>query len=154
MEHANYNDRKFYGYPVKEFKKLLDDLGMKMPSGHTTLKMEHWDSAKKDFTVEWKNLVEDAATIGQEFVISPWLDEDLRQNQDDLKRFLDIFNKCGELCQKSGMKYGYHNHHFEFNQSLDGQILYDIILQNTEPEVVIEQLDIGNMLKSCCLKSL
>ena len=33
-----------------------------------------------------------------------------------------------------------------FNQSLDGEILYDIILQNTDPEVVIQQLDIGHML--------
>src|ERR1041385_3572247 len=35
VEHANYVDRKFYGYAPKEFKKILSDLGMKMPSGHT-----------------------------------------------------------------------------------------------------------------------
>src|SRR5262245_1388997 len=37
VEHANYQDRKFYGWSATEFKKILDDLGMKMPSGHTVL---------------------------------------------------------------------------------------------------------------------
>src|SRR5438045_2054955 len=35
VEHANYADRKFYGYGAAEFKKILADMGMKMPSGHT-----------------------------------------------------------------------------------------------------------------------
>ncbi|MEJ7589865.1 MAG: sugar phosphate isomerase/epimerase, partial [Ferruginibacter sp.] len=54
VEHANYVDRKFYGYGAAEFKKLLDGLGMKMPSGHTVMSGKHWDKAKKDFTDEWK----------------------------------------------------------------------------------------------------
>src|ERR1700749_2175380 len=33
VEHANYVNRKFYGYSAKDFKKLLDDLGLNMPSG-------------------------------------------------------------------------------------------------------------------------
>jgi len=32
VEHANYIDRKFYGYPARDFKKILDDLGLKMIS--------------------------------------------------------------------------------------------------------------------------
>lgn len=145
VEHANYIDRKFYGYPAKEFKKILKDLGLKMPSGHTVLGPAHWDAAKKDFTDKWKYTVEDAATMGQQFVISPWLDQSLRKSADDLKRYMEVFNKAGELCKKSGMKFGYHNHDFEFGQKFGDQTVYDIILQNTDPELVIQQLDIGNM---------
>ena len=54
VEHANYDNRKFYGYSPKEFKKVLHDLGMKMLSGHTRLNPEHWDESKKDFTDAWK----------------------------------------------------------------------------------------------------
>jgi len=146
VEHANYVNRKFYGWTPKEFKKVLADLGLSMRSGHTVLRKNHWDSAKKDFTVQWKNTVEDAAFMGQEFVISPWLDETLRQNKDALVKYMDVFNKCGELCAKSGMKFGYHNHDFEFSQKLDGTRVYDIILNNTDPKLVIQQLDIGNMV--------
>ena len=37
VEHANYINRKFYGYSAAEFKKVLDDMGLKMPSGHTVM---------------------------------------------------------------------------------------------------------------------
>lgn len=145
LEHANYIDRKFYGYAPKEFRKILDDLGFQMPSGHTVLGSKHWDASKKDFTDLWKYTVEDAAVLGQQYVISPSLDKEYRKTGDDLKRFMDVFNKSGELCKKSGMKFGYHNHAFEFSEKLDGEVVYDIILKNTDPDLVIQQLDIGNL---------
>ena len=145
VEHANYVNRKFYGYTPSEFKKVLDDLGLKMPSGHTVMGKGHWDESKKDFTDAWKYTVEDAAVVGQQFVISPWLDESLRKNYDDMVKYMEVFNKSGELCKKSGMKFGYHNHDFEFSQKLNDQTVYDIILKNTDPNLVIQQLDIGNL---------
>src|SRR5665647_628092 len=145
VEHANYVDRKFYGYTASEFKKVLSDLGLKMPSGHTVMNDSHWNKTTNDFTDEWKQTVEDAAIVGEQYVISPWLDESLRQNYDDLVSFLDKFNKSGELCKKSGLKFGYHNHDFEFKYSLNGEQIYDIILAKTDPELVLQQIDIGNM---------
>ncbi|RBL89052.1 sugar phosphate isomerase/epimerase family protein [Chitinophaga flava] len=145
VEHANYVDRKFYGYTPTEFKKVLADLGLSMPSGHTVMGPAHWDAAKKDFTDAWKYTVEDAATVGQRYVISPWLDQSLRKNYDDFKAYMDVFNKSGELCKKSGMKFGYHNHDFEFSQELNGKKLFNLILENTDPSLVAQQLDIGNM---------
>src|ERR1700733_3631023 len=143
VEHANYGKRKFYGYSPVEFKKLLDDFGLKMISGHTSLGPKDWDSTKNDFTDEWKWTIEDAAVVGQSYVISPWLDESLRKTYDQLLGFLEVFNKCGELCKKSGLKFGYHNHNFEFNSMLNNMKVYDIILQHTNPNLVAQQLDIG-----------
>ena len=146
VEHANYIDRKFYGYTPKEFKKILNDLALQMPSGHTVMTAHDWDTSKNDFTDKWKYTIDDAAEVGQRYVISPWLDESLRKDQDGLKRFMDQFNKCGELCRKSGMKFGYHNHNFEFSTKVGDSDLYDFILKNTDPELVAQQMDIGNML--------
>lgn len=145
VEHAGYGNRKFYNYSPTEFKKILDDLGMKMPSGHSVFGAEHWDASANDFTDVWKHTVEDAAIAGQQFVISPWLDEKLRNDYDGLLHFLDLFNRNGELCKKSGMKFGYHNHDFEFSSSFNGKKIYDIILEKTDPSLVIQQIDVGNM---------
>jgi sugar phosphate isomerase/epimerase len=145
VEHANYVDHKFYGWTAAEFKKVLDDLGLKMPSGHTVLGKDHWDAATNDFTDAWKKTVEDAAFMGQEYVVSPWLDETLRQTYDDFVRFMEVFNKCGELCQKSGMRFGYHNHDFEFSATLNGEKVFDLIMKNTDADKVVMQLDMGNM---------
>jgi len=145
VEHANYIDRKFYGYTAKEFKKILDDLGLKMPSGHTVMGKDHWNQGKKDFSDSWKYTVEDAAYMGQKYVISPWMDESMRKTYDDMVRYLDIFNKCGDLCQKFGMKFGYHNHWAEFTEKLNGTKLFDIMMQKLDVNKVVMQLDIGNM---------
>jgi sugar phosphate isomerase/epimerase len=148
VEHANYVDRKFYGYAAKDFKKILKDLGLSMPSGHTVMGPSHWDAAKKDFSDSWKYTVEDAAILGQEFVISPWLDESLRKTKDDMMRYMEVFNKSGELCKKSGMRFGYHNHNFEFTQMMGSETVYDIILKNTDPNLVTQQLDFGNLYET------
>jgi len=145
VEHADYVNRKFYGYSPDDFKKLLDGLGLQMKSGHTVMGRDAWDESRNDFTDKWKYTVEDAATVGQEYVISPWLDESYRKDIDGLKKFLAVFNKSGELCKKSGMRFGYHNHDFEFNTMVNGSRLYDIILRETDPDLVIQQMDMGNM---------
>lgn len=145
LEHANYINRKFYGYSAKEFKKVLDDLGLKMPSGHTVMGKQHWDESKKDFTDSWKYTIEDAAVLEQKYVISPYIDDSLRNTYDDLKHLLEVFNKCGELCNRSGMKFGYHNHDFEFSQKLNNELVFDIIMKGIDPALVALQLDIGNM---------
>jgi sugar phosphate isomerase/epimerase len=145
VEHADYRNRKFYGFTAPEFKKVLDGLGLKMISGHTVMGSKHWDETNKDFSDSWKLTVEDAAVLGQKWVVSPSMDENMRKTYDDFKRYMDIFNKCGELCKKSGMKFGYHNHAFEFSEKLNGEKLFDIIMRSIDPKLVALQLDIGNL---------
>lgn len=145
VEHANYVDHKFYGWTAAEFKKVLDDLGLKMPSGHTVLGKNHWDDVAGDFTDEWKKLVEDAAYMQQEYVVSPWMDTSMRETYDDFLKYMEVFNKCGELCKQAGMRFGYHNHDFEFSETLNGEVLWDLMMKNTDADKVVMQLDTGNM---------
>jgi len=145
VEHANYVNRKFYGYSPAEFKKVLDDLGLKMISGHTVMGRQHWDESKKDFSDSWKFTIEDAGILQQRYVVSPSMDNSMRKTYDDFKHYMDIFNKCGELCQKQGMKFGYHNHDFEFSEKLNNEKLFDIMMKSMDPDLVVVQLDIGNM---------
>jgi sugar phosphate isomerase/epimerase len=145
VEHANYVDRKFYGFQPAEFRKILDGLNLKMISGHTVMGKEHWDDSKKDFSDSWKYTVEDAAILGQKWVVSPSMDDSMRTNYDDFRKYMDIFNKSGELCKKSGMKFGYHNHDFEFSEKLNNEKLFDIIMRSINPELVALQLDMGNL---------
>ena len=145
VEHANYIDRKFYGFAAPEFRKILDDLGLKMVSGHTVMGKKHWDETKNDFSDSWKYTVEDAAVLGQKWVVSPSMDESMRKTYDDFMRYMEIFNKSGELCKKSGMKFGYHNHSFEFSEKLNGVKIFDIMMKSMDPALVAMQLDIGNL---------
>src|SRR5258706_5315867 len=101
VEHAGYENRKFYGYSLGDFKKLLNDLSLTMLSGHSSLDAEKWNKANNDFTDEWKHTIEDAAAVGMQYVISPGVDESLCKNEDDFKWYMELHNKTGELCKKS-----------------------------------------------------
>lgn len=145
VEHANYVDRKFYGYTPQEFRKVLDDLGLKMISGHTVMGRQHWDESRKDFSDSWRYTVDDAAVLGQKYVVSPSMDNSMRSKYDDFMHYMEIFNKCGELCKKQGMKFGYHNHDFEFSEKLNNEKLFDIMMRSMDPDKVVVQLDMGNL---------
>ncbi len=145
VEHANYINRKFYGFSAKDFKKILDDTGLTMVSGHVQFGLEDWNIAEKQFTDHWKYTIEDAVTAGQHFLVTPWMNEDVRTDHNKLMRLLDLFNKSGELCKRSGIRFGYHNHDFEFNTKVNNKTLYDIILAGMDKDLVVQELDIGNM---------
>src|SRR3954468_3073429 len=66
VEHANYVDGKFYGYAPTDFKKLLDDSGLTMYSGHTEFHKQYWNEGTNEFTDVWKQTIADAATVGQQ----------------------------------------------------------------------------------------
>ena len=145
VEHAGYADRKFYGYSIPDFKNLLKDNGLKMESGHTFLGSQQWDKTTNDFTDEWKHTIEDAAAVGMKYLISPGVDESLCKNMDGFKHYMDMYNKTGELCKKSGIHFAFHNESYEFNHDIDGTVIYDLILQKTNKNLVYQQMDIGNM---------
>lgn len=145
VEHAGYADRKFYGYGAKEFKKILDHNGLKMVSGHVDMGFPDWNAAQKDFTDKWKYTVEDALTAGQRYLITPWIDVKIQKKHEQLLRLMDLFNQCGSFCKKQGLKFGYHND-FEVNYTLQGKKLYDIILEKCDGDLVVQELDIGNLM--------
>src|SRR5439155_16260006 len=74
--------------------------------------------------------------------------ESLRKSYDDMIHFMELFNKSRQICKKSGMMFCYHNYDFEFSTTVNGKNLYDIIIQNTDPKLVIQQLDMGNMYET------
>lgn len=148
VEHAGYENRKFYGYEPDAFKKLLHDTGLTMLSGHSFVGANTWNKSKNDFTDDWKHTVEDAAKVGMQYVISPGVDESLCKKEDDFKWYLQLYNKTGELCKKSGIHFAYHNETYEFNHYLNNKRIYDLLLEGTDKNLVAQQIDIGNMYSS------
>jgi sugar phosphate isomerase/epimerase len=132
MEAAGYSftDGTFYGMKPKAFSEKLNGLGMTLNSSHTICDT---DTADKTFA--------DAAEAGCKFVIYPYLAAPLRQNIDDYKAIAEKFNKLGEVAKKYDIRFGYHNHAFEFDK-MDGQIGMDVLLGETDPELVTFELDL------------
>ena len=139
-----YQNRKIYGYTSKELRKMMDDLGMAVPASHVVFRTTDWKADANDVSEEWKAVMEDANILGQKYIISPWFAFDKTKLEECRKGFA-VYNKVGEVCAKSGLRFGFHNHHQEFEQKFNGEYLYDIMLKELDLKYVCQQLDICNM---------
>jgi sugar phosphate isomerase/epimerase len=63
-----------------------------------------------------------------------------RGDRDFVLRRCEVFNTVGELARSRGMRFYYHNHFQEF-QRIGGELVYDLILQNTDPALVYLEMD-------------
>lgn len=60
----------------------------------------------------------------------------------DWGRACDEANKLGERTRKAGLQLGFHNHESEF-QKIDGQVLYDKLLGQFDPQLVKMQFQLS-----------
>ncbi len=129
IESARSSKGHYYGLSPEEMKNTCNDLGMDLKSGHV-----HLDD-------KFQKTMEDAVAAEQEYVICSTMPSN-GQTVDNYKKVADEFNKAGAQCKELGLKFGYHNHEYEF-ESHNGQILYDVLMDNTDPDLVHMELDLG-----------
>lgn len=129
LESARSAKGNYYGLKPKEIKRIVGDLGMTVRSGHV-----HLDE-------NFQRSIDEAAEVGQQYLIVSSMPSE-GQTIDNYKKVADAFTKGAEQCAKSNITFGYHNHEYEF-ESVDGQVLYDVLLDNTDPSKVCMELDLG-----------
>jgi len=144
LEGATYTGTEtFYGLNASAFAKLLKQNGLIMPSSHYRLGGEQEKGADVKGTIlhDWDRAVDDAAAVGLKYMVCAYLSDKERGNVDQYKYIADKFNKAGERCKKAGIQLCYHNHDFEFNEQ-QNVLPYDILLNNTDKELVKMELDL------------
>ncbi len=141
VETAGYKDGKFYGMEPLEFKKLCEDNGLKFLGSHTGQNMpdkENWDK-----TMAWWDKAIDAhAEAGVKWIVQPWMSDEGYKSLDGLKRYIEYFNAVGAKCKAKGIYFGYHNHDAEFTTEFEGKPVQDWMLELTDPDKVMFQLDL------------
>jgi sugar phosphate isomerase/epimerase len=129
LESARSEKGNYYGLQPKEIKKIAGDLGMTVRSGHV-----HVDN-------DFQRSIDSAAEAGQNYLVCSSLPSN-GQTIDNYKKVAETFTKAAEDCKKSKIIFGYHNHEYEFEKE-NGQVLYDVLLDNTDPKLVTMELDLG-----------
>lgn len=133
LETFSYKDGMIFGMPFADFGQYVKDLGMKVVSGHYGL-----DQLEEN---TWQKAIDDARGIGQAYMVIAYIPDTARTSLDDYKKICDQMNKAGEVCNRSGMRFGYHNHAFEF-ETMEGRKPYDLMLQELDPKNVSMEMDI------------
>jgi sugar phosphate isomerase/epimerase len=150
--YRNVESAGFGGLPATDFRKLLDDAGLSCPSAHL-------DFIKGNIEANFA----DAHALGASYAVSsvlragtgalPTLDpafskyaEELRaMTLDDAKQTAELANQIGAKAKQAGLQYAYHNHFMEFVDQGHGAVAYDVLLRETDPELVGFEIDCGWM---------
>lgn len=140
FEIYGFDDKKvtYYGIEANEFKRQLDDLELSITSGHYGF--ASYLSQPED---ELKRFVDQciagAKALGAPYITWPWIAPEQR-NLETFKLMAGKLNSIGEQIKAAGLGFAYHNHGFEFEEH-EGGIGYDIILKDTDPDLVKLQID-------------
>jgi sugar phosphate isomerase/epimerase len=126
----------YYNRSAKDLRKILDKNGLKCCGTHTGIETLQGDQLKK--TVEFNK------TLGNTFLIVPWLSHEHFASVEATKETAKMFTELAEKVEPEGMRVGYHSHAQDFAK-IDGKNTWDLLFENAGPRV-ISQLDTGNCM--------
>jgi sugar phosphate isomerase/epimerase len=132
---VGYKEVEFAGYfdhSPKDIRAILDRNGLTAPSMH----IDYASLGEK-----WPAVIEAATMVGHQYIVNPWIEEEMRKQPDIWQRAAETFNRAGEISKKSGIQFAYHNHWFEFIP-VNGKMPYDMLLEECDPNLVKMQLDL------------
>jgi len=136
-----YSEVEFAGYfdrSPQQIRSALDENGLSAPAAHVSLEMLEND---------WESMVDLAGTVGHDYLVVPWIDAANRTSLDDYRAMAERFNRVGERAKEAGFAFGYHNHDFEF-EPLEGQIPFDVLVEETDPTLVAFEMDLFWIIKA------
>jgi sugar phosphate isomerase/epimerase len=115
-----------YAHPATRLRQMIRSAGLHAPSGHFDYQ-------------GFPDHVLYARRLGLQWMVCPMLPSE-QHSASGFHAAATSFNRWGELCRKHGMRFAFHNHNYEF-QDLGGTTGYDILLRETDPELVFLELD-------------
>ena len=125
IKEMGYDGIEFGGVNIWDFsevKKIIDEVGLKVISAHVPCDVNFLDNMEK--------VIDDYKSLGCEYIVIPWLDEDKAPGGKYFDKTVEIIKQIGQVANAVGLKLLYHNHEFEFNKvngvyGLD--LLYDLV---------------------------
>ena len=125
---------KNFGRPAAQLRETLDSIGLRAPSTH--IGADAFDNLGA--------LFDEANTLGHQYVVLASLPfEPGQSTPDDYRRWADRLNDAGRQARARNLWMAFHDEAYDF-RTVDGQQLYDILVDRTDPSLVRLQLDTGN----------
>ncbi|MFC2124491.1 sugar phosphate isomerase/epimerase family protein [Bacteroidota bacterium] len=146
VEAANYDDGLFYGMAPQEFSELLKKNGLGFISSHTGRPVPDQDTWEETMAW-WDKCISAHKEAGVKYIVQPSMQKTAYESKEGLLAYCKYFEAVGEKCNAKGIRFGYHNHAREFTTEYDGEVLYDIMLENMDPDKVFMQIDLYWIMK-------
>jgi sugar phosphate isomerase/epimerase len=122
----------YFGREPRQVRDILDRLGLEAPAAHFS-----WPAVKESPDA----VIETALAVGHSYVLLAWLPPEDRSSLAQYRDLAALCNEVGKTCTSAGLQFAYHNHDFEF-RTIDGQVPFDVLLNETDPDHVEFEIDL------------
>lgn len=119
-----------YGLTAAEVNEVLNSCQGQIVSGH----ISPLDPGDRSAT---EKILEQQQALGLQYLATNPHDFSSRES---VLQIADFLNKLGEMCKQYGIQLLYHNHFAEFRK-FGQQSAYEILMQETDPQLLKIQLD-------------
>ncbi|MFO7978881.1 MAG: sugar phosphate isomerase/epimerase [Bacteroidales bacterium] len=140
IEAASYENGLFYDMNPIQFRNLVKDNQLGFISSHVEKNIEPGET-HKDRMHWWDQCINAHLKAGVRYIVQASLPTEAYHDLDLLKQYVQYLNEVGKRCNQKGIRFGFHNHQEEFD-TLQGVVIYDYMLENTNPEYVFFQNDL------------
>lgn len=122
LKEMGYDFLQFSGMPfdIEMIKRVMEKSGLPIVLTHVPEDRIVGDTDK---------LVEEHLSIGCYNIGLGMLPWQVSANKDEFKDRINKLNEAGKKIKDKGLKFFYHNHHFEFVKH-DGQTVFDYMIEN------------------------
>ncbi len=137
VREIGYDEIEFGPFPtpdvsIERMQAAVSKTGLRAVSGHVS--PQHLEDGLE-------RLIEQARTVGLTDLVCSSLSPEDSHRLEDYRMFAHRLSKGGALAKAGGLRFGFHNHEKEFRR-IDGTVIYDLILAETDPESVFMQMDL------------
>jgi sugar phosphate isomerase/epimerase len=123
---------QLHGRTAPQLRALLDQYSIRAVAAHVGI--DRWRT-------QLQTVLDEAETLGLTYVGLPGIFPPPAADVASYRSIARELNRYGNAAADRGLRFYYHNHDFEF-ASNQGQVLYDVMLNNTDPDVVFYELDL------------
>ena len=116
------------GLSPAQFRRLTDEAGLRIGSTHSPLPVG--DDAQK--------ILDEQQALGVEDLVNAFGPPERFASQDEVKKLADEMNRALENAKPRGVRLGYHNHFWEFQNKIGERTAYDVFFNLLEPEIFAE----------------
>ncbi|MFD9969011.1 sugar phosphate isomerase/epimerase family protein [Streptomyces sp. NPDC059017] len=143
VEYAGYTQGSAGPITLRQLRRLTRDHGLRAIGSHVGYHNDN-DPGAYTFAQNLEKVLDDAQALGLAHIgtaSGPWR---YGATVDGWKRCAEEFNQYGAAAKARGMKFYQHNHAEEFSFATDEPHvrLYDVLLAETDPDLVYLEMDV------------
>lgn len=117
------------GITIQKAAKYLKDAGLSVSSAHIELPIGEKEQTMLDTA---------AAYNCKKMIWHGWPEDKRYSSLQGTMELISIYNEAGKFAKANGLQFGLHNHWWEYRNKIDGRFVYELLLENLDPDIFFE----------------